>query len=228
MFRCAIPFYCTNKANHHLTYTMSRMVILLLAAVTAVTAEELVAVVHLTPNDASTHNVKGDLKIVQSVPNGPVTISGKITGLTEGLHGFHVHEKGDLSEGCKSAGAHFNPENVTHGAPEDNVRHVGDLGNIQANSDGEATINITDTIISLSGSNSILGRAIVVHSGEDDLGKGNSTLSSTTGNAGDRWACGVIGIQSPTEGWNSGSFTAPNVSFLVIFFVVIVYQHLKF
>ncbi|KAL6255276.1 hypothetical protein P5V15_013613 [Pogonomyrmex californicus] len=172
---------------------MNRMIVLLLAAVTAVTAEEMVAVVRLTP--FSEKNVTGNLKIVQSVPNGPVTITGKIQGLTEGLHGFHVHEKGDLSMGCISAGGHFNPENVTHGAPEDTVRHVGDLGNIQANSAGEAIINITDNIISLSGSNSILGRSIVVHSGEDDLGKGNSSLSLTTGNAGDRWACGVIGIE---------------------------------
>lgn len=84
---------------------------------------------------------------------------------------------------------------VTHGAPEDHVRHVGDLGNIQAGSNGEAIVNITDNVISLSGPNNILGRSIVVHSGEDDLGKGNHTLSSTTGNSGDRWACGVIGIQ---------------------------------
>lgn len=176
---------------------MNRLVVLLVAAVIAVTAthaeEELVATVRLTP--FSSRNVTGILKIVQTPPDGPVTITGTIYGLTEGLHGFHVHEKGDLSMGCTSAGGHFNPENVTHGAPEDTVRHVGDLGNIQANSAGEAVINITDNIISLRGSNSILGRAIVVHSGEDDLGKGNNSLSLTTGNAGDRWACGVVGIE---------------------------------
>lgn len=72
------------------------------------------------------------------------------------------------------------------------MRHVGDLGNILANERGEAEIDIKDFIISLSGKNNIIGRAIVIHSGEDDLGKGNSTLSASTGNSGDRWACGII------------------------------------
>ncbi|XP_026826689.1 superoxide dismutase [Cu-Zn], chloroplastic isoform X2 [Ooceraea biroi] len=210
------------------THRMSRMVVVLLAAVTAITAEEMVAVVRLTAQDATVKNVTGNLKIVQSVANGPVTITGTIRGLTEGLHGFHVHEKGDMSNGCLSTGAHFNPENVTHGAPEDTVRHVGDLGNIQANSDGEAIVNITDNIISLTGSNSILGRTIVVHSGEDDLGKGNTTASSSTGNAGDRLACGIIGIESPTGSWSSGSFITPSISTLVIFFLIAAYQHLKY
>ena len=83
---------------------------------------------------------------------------------------------------------------VKHGAPQDIIRHVGDLGNIQSDKNGMAEINITDTIISLSGPNSILGRAFVVHSLKDDLGKGNSMLSIETGNAGDRWACGVVGV----------------------------------
>lgn len=72
------------------------------------------------------------------------------------------------------------------------MRHVGDLGNIRANENGEADVNIKDFIISFTGKNNIVGRAIVVHSGEDDLGKGNTTLSASTGNSGDRWACGII------------------------------------
>ncbi|KAK2576315.1 hypothetical protein KPH14_005678 [Odynerus spinipes] len=209
---------------------MSRMVVLLLAAVAVVvTAEELIATVHLTPHDANVRTVKGDLTITQSVQNGPVKITGKLSGLSEGLHGFHVHEKGDLSEGCTSAGAHFNPENVTHGALEDTIRHVGDLGNIQANAEGEAIVDITDTVISLSGPNNIVGRALVVHSGEDDLGKGNSTLSLTTGNSGDRWACGVIGIVSPTGSWpNSGSFTSACTFTMLTSLLVAIFHRLEF
>lgn len=169
---------------------------LILALATKTYAEELVASITLMPDPAfKDQNVMGTLKISQSVTNGPVSITGSISGLKkEGIHGFHVHAKGDISEGCKSAGPHFNPEKVKHGAPEDTVRHVGDLGNIKADGEGVATINITDTMISLTGPNSIIGRAFVVHSQEDDLGKGNTTVSSETGNAGDRWACGVVGI----------------------------------
>lgn len=72
------------------------------------------------------------------------------------------------------------------------MRHVGDLGNILANESGVADVNIKDSIISFTGNNNIIGRAIVVHSGEDDLGKGSSPLSASTGNSGDRWACGII------------------------------------
>ena len=67
---------------------------------------------------------------------GNTKISWKITGLAEGEHGFHVHEKADFSNGCMSAGPHFNPFNKTHGGVDDEERHVGDLGNIVANKDG--------------------------------------------------------------------------------------------
>jgi Cu-Zn family superoxide dismutase len=82
-----------------------------------------------------------------------------------------------------------------HGAPNDTERHVGDLGNIGAGADGVANINITDNVISLHGPHSIIGRALVVHSGTDDLGKGGTDESRKTGSAGSRIACGVIGIQ---------------------------------
>lgn len=64
--------------------------------------------------------------------------------------------------GCTSAGPHFNPDNKEHGGPTDSVRHVGDLGNITAEANGVAHVNICDKVISLCGANSIIGRTIVV------------------------------------------------------------------
>jgi len=88
-----------------------------------------------------------------------------------------------------------NPEGCEHGAPEGGKgeRHAGDLGNVSAEG-GVAKIDITDSFISLTGENSILGRTMVIHADQDDLGKGGHELSKSTGNAGARSACGVIGI----------------------------------
>ncbi|XP_050947742.1 superoxide dismutase [Cu-Zn], chloroplastic isoform X4 [Cucumis melo] len=123
----------------------------------------------------------------------PTSVNVRITGLTPGPHGFHLHEFGDTTNGCISTGAHFNPNKLTHGAPEDEIRHAGDLGNIIANADGVAEATIVDNQIPLSGPNSVVGRAFVVHELADDLGKGHE-LSLTTGNAGGRLACGVVGL----------------------------------
>lgn len=123
-----------------------------------------------------------------------VNVKGEVTGLTPGDHGFHVHEFGDYTNGCMSAGPHFNPTAVEHGGPTDQVRHVGDLGNIVANEAGVATVDIKDSLLSISGANGIIGRTIVVHADPDDFGKGGHELSKVTGNAGARVACGIIGI----------------------------------
>lgn len=129
-----------------------------------------------------------------SEDDGETTVSYKITGLTPGNHGFHLHQFGDTTNGCMSTGPHFNPSGKTHGAPGDENRHAGDLGNVVAGADGVAEGVITDTQIPLGGPNSVVGRAFVIHEGEDDLGKGGHELSSTTGNAGGRLACGVVGL----------------------------------
>ena len=124
-----------------------------------------------------------------------VKVFGDIKGLKPGNHGFHVHEAGDLSEGCSSCCAHFNPYEKEHGGPDDKNRHVGDLGNIVALKNGEARVDIVDNLIKLRGKNSIIGRSLVVHEDEDDLGKGGHDDSKTTGHAGARVACGVIGYR---------------------------------
>ncbi|XP_021724415.1 superoxide dismutase [Cu-Zn], chloroplastic-like isoform X2 [Chenopodium quinoa] len=143
-----------------------------------------------------TSNVEGVVTLTQE-DDGPTTVNVRITGLTPGKHGFHLHEFGDTTNGCMSTGPHFNPNKMTHGAPEDEVRHAGDLGNIVANTDGVAEATIVDNQIPLTGLNSVVGRALVVHELEDDLGKGGHELSLTTGNAGGRLACGVVGLTPP-------------------------------
>merc|ERR1712179_421010 len=147
---------------------------------------------------------KGDSTVTGTVHfeqegDGPVTLTGELSGLSDGLHGFHVHQFGDNTNGCVSAGPHFNLDGSTHGAPTDpkGERHAGDLGNVEATG-GIAKINISDSLISLSGESSIIGRTMVVHADVDDLGKGGHELSKSTGNAGARSACGVIGIANPT------------------------------
>ncbi|OJA09615.1 hypothetical protein AZE42_01406 [Rhizopogon vesiculosus] len=139
--------------------------------------------------------VTGTITFEQSSAGGPVKVSGEIKNLDpSSLRGFHVHSLGDLSNGCLSTGSHFNPYDKTHGAPSDSVRHVGDLGNIESDEYGTATLSFTDSLISLNGPLGIVGRAVVVHAGIDDLGNGDNEESLKTGNAGGRAACGVIGL----------------------------------
>lgn len=133
--------------------------------------------------------VKGTILLLSKPGKGTV-IRGKITGLEPGEHGFHIHEYGDLSNGCESAGGHYNPDGTDHG--DLTQGHVGDLGNIVADDKGVADFTIKAHRVNLTGEHSVVGRAVVVHSGKDDLGKGGDAESLKTGNAGDRLACGVI------------------------------------
>jgi Cu-Zn family superoxide dismutase len=124
---------------------------------------------------------------------GGVQVSGTINNLTPGKHGFHIHQYGDVRQNNgKSAGGHFNPEGKSHAGRTDEMRHIGDLGNIEADANGTATFSYLDTALSFSGETSIIGRGLIVHAGEDDL------QSQPTGAAGARVGMAVIGHSNPS------------------------------
>ncbi len=156
------------------------------------------AICILNPDGDST--TKGIVEIGQIQSNRPVHIQGTFTGLgSNSKHGFHIHQWGNLTKGCLTAGPHFNPLNKNHGGPNDEERHIGDLGNIQSDVNGNATYELVDSKITLFGVNSIIGRSLVIHKNEDDLGKGGYDDSLTTGHSGARIACGVIGLTEFTD-----------------------------
>jgi|TARA_B110000971_G_scaffold90678_1_gene93265 Cu-Zn family superoxide dismutase len=148
-------------------------------------------------------NIKGNIEFIED--NKETIIKLNISGLTPGNHGFHIHEAGDLTDNCTSACSHFNPTNKKHGGPNDKERHIGDLGNIIPDKNGVVKKILRDKYIKLKGKYSIIGRCVVIHEQEDDLGNGGLDIdgnivdikiyneSIKTGNAGKRIACGVIG-----------------------------------
>jgi len=145
-----------------------------------------------------TDTIAGVITFEQPQSGGATRVHGQVKGLAAGVHGFHVHQFGDLSNGCLSAGGHFNPHGKQHGGPLDENRHAGDLGNVEAKlqADGSTVvdIDITDKLLSLVGPHSIIGRSLIVHANPDDLGLGGHADSKTTGKAGGRVACAVIGV----------------------------------
>ena len=141
-------------------------------------------------------NINGYVKFTEFITSkAKVLVEVNIKGLKpNSLHGFHVHESGDLTDKCESMCAHFNPYNKNHGCPGVKERHVGDLGNIRTNNKGEAKYSFYDDVIKLRGSKAnIIGRGLVIHEDPDDCGKGDYTDSLTTGHSGKRIACAVIG-----------------------------------
>ena len=124
---------------------------------------------------------------------GGVEISAQVMYGAEGhagLHGIHLHEVGDCSaEDYTSAGGHFNPTTVDHGGPDAEVHHAGDFGNIEIGEDGSGALELTSTMLSFDGENSVVDRAVILHAAEDDL------VSQPTGAAGARDACGVVKLK---------------------------------
>jgi len=145
--------------------------------------KKAVAVLHPTEG-----NTASGIVTFTKVEEG-IRIEADLSGLSEGMHGFHIHEYGDCTAADgTSAGGHFNPAGSPHAGPEDSPRHGGDLGNVTVDADGTASYNRVDDLISFKGDHNILGHAVIVHEKKDDLS------SQPTGDAGSRLSCGVIGI----------------------------------
>lgn len=133
-------------------------------------------------------------RVTFNLSNLPHRVDSKET-----LLGVHIHETGDLRFGCDGACSHFNPDGKRHGSYElhGGDHHAGDLiNNILVSPSRTFSFSYIDPLISVRPSrNSILGRSVVIHSDKDDKGINRATdeESATTGNAGQRIACSVIG-----------------------------------
>lgn len=138
---------------------------------------------------ADGQDIEGEVKFYAAT-NG-VRIVAKIEDAKPGKHGFHIHEKGDCSDiAGKSMGHHFAPEGHQHALPEEGSRrHLGDLGNIEVdqNGNGHFEMLLTEANLKPGDRKSLLGRAVVVHEGED-----SGSAKQPAGDSGDPIACGII------------------------------------
>ncbi|KAK9765683.1 copper chaperone [Basidiobolus ranarum] len=132
------------------------------------------------------YHPKGLARFVQ-VSEEHCLIDITVNNLPPGEHGVHIHEYGDVSEGPKSTGDHFNPTNETHGDHEKG--HVGDLGNITVDENGWGDMIIESTRVKVW---DIIGRSVVISNGKDDFGKGTNQQSAIDGNSGLGLICGII------------------------------------
>lgn len=143
----------------------------------------------LIPTTKTESKVKGTIYF-EKTSHG-MHVHGEITGLTPGEHGFHVHEYGVWNPDGMASGGHFNPTGAPHAGHDSPKRHVGDLGNVKADENGRAVVDLEDSELSFEGPACILGRGLVVHEKADDL------KSQPSGAAGGRLAVAIIGVAKP-------------------------------
>lgn len=129
----------------------------------------------------------GGMVSFRVIPGG-VHVDATVTGLTQGEHGFHVHDVGDCSAAdATSAKGHFNPFAKAHGSHAAGDHHAGDMPNLTADASGKAMYSADLMGLAVgSGEGNILGRAVIIHADPDDY------KSQPAGNSGKRIACGLI------------------------------------
>ena len=134
---------------------------------------------------------KASGSVVFKEENGSVKMTAVIGGLSEGTHAIHIHESADCSSADgKSSGGHWNPTAQPHGKwGEKSGYHKGDIGNFEADANGNGTVTITTDEWCIGcgdASKDVTGKAIIVHQGVDDF------KSQPSGAAGARISCGGI------------------------------------
>lgn len=143
----------------------------------------------ISVNAKSGSSTSGKITFIEK--GGQVTLEAHINGLTAGNHAIHIHETADCSsDDGKSAGGHWNPTFENHGAWGNEAGyHRGDIGNFNANENGHGMITFSTDLWCLGcddANKNIIGKAIIVHQGEDDL------ISQPSGAAGARVSCAGI------------------------------------
>ena len=118
-----------------------------------------------------------------------VVIKLSAENLSPGKHGFHIHTQQFSGHDFSTAAGHFNPEGKKHGLNSHEGHHLGDMPNIEVQSDGTvvADLMVPGVTLEAGKTNSILGKSLIIHAGED------YGLTDPAGNAGDRVAGGNIG-----------------------------------
>jgi Cu-Zn family superoxide dismutase len=142
-----------------------------------------------TLSSTSGSSAHGSVQLHQ-LGDGSVDVVVNLAGVPAGVHGFHIHEKGDCGDNGNAAGGHYNPSGVAHGSPAASPHHAGDWGNVTADADGNVNTRFnTRSITVAEGSMTANGHAIILHANPDDL------TTQPSGNAGPRIACGVVTLQ---------------------------------
>jgi Cu-Zn family superoxide dismutase len=160
---------------------------LLLIGACASMSKGPMAVANMSPTTGQT--ARGTVELQQN-GDGSVDVIVNLAGVPPGVHGFHIHEKGDCGDNGSAAGGHYNPASVAHGSPAADPHHAGDWGNVTADADGNVNTRFTTRSITVAdGPMTALNHAIILHANPDDL------TTQPTGNAGARIACGVVTLK---------------------------------
>lgn len=151
--------------------------------------EATVKEIEISLNAKSNSNTSGEVSFTEK--DGVVSMEAHIYGLDPGTHAIHLHEKADCSSpDGKSTGGHWNPTFEQHGAwKEESGFHRGDIGNFEADDNGHGMIKFSTVLWCIDCDDpikNIVGKAVIVHQGADDL------ISQPSGAAGSRVSCAGI------------------------------------